>query len=112
MKYNTFITVCPYCNMPVSCDKELLNTLICCGQCGKQYKAMEKEYVYDERQKILDQIIKKSELIGEWKNFLSHIEDWGNPHIPKWQETLNDLESQRKELYDQLLNMIKEKFKD
>ena len=112
MKNNTFTTVCPYCGTPVCCDKELLNKHIQCGYCNKPYRAVEKEYVYDKRQKILDQIIKKSELVGEWKNFLSHINDRSNPHIPKWQETLIELESQRKELYDKLLNMIKEKFKD
>lgn len=112
MKNNSFVTICPYCGTPISCDNAILNKHIQCGHCNKQYRAVEKEYVYDERQKLLNQIIKKSELVGEWKNFLSHIEDWSNPKIPKWQETIKELEAQRKDLYDKLLNMIKEKFKD
>ena len=106
MKFNTFITVCPYCGTPISCDNALLNKEIQCIGCEKIFTAKQKEYCNDERYELLNQIMKKSEVIGQWDIYLNQVADKQNSKYLYWQGTYEDLKKERTELYEKLLNMM------
>lgn len=106
MSHNSFCTVCPFCGLPISCDNVWLNKKVECFGCGKSFTAKQKEFCNDEKYKILNQIMKKSEFIGQWEIYLNQFADRQNPKYQYWQEKYKDLKKERQELYNKLLDMM------
>ena len=106
MAHNTFCTICPFCGLPICCDNSLLNKKVECFGCGQLFTAEQKEYCNDEKYKILNQIMKKSEFIGQWEIYLNQFADRQNPKYQYWQGTYEDLKKERTELYEKLLNLM------
>ncbi len=59
---------------------------------------------------FLDKIIKNSELIGEWNKFFNEVNS-DDPKMSYWKYKVNQLDNERKELYDKIMNIIKRKEK-
>jgi len=59
----------------------------------------------NEFEKILNQIIEKSELIGQWNRFIGEVDDYHDPNISYYQFKIRQLESERKELYEKLIDL-------
>ena len=57
---------------------------------------------------FLDKIIKNSELIGEWNKFFNEVNS-DDPKMLYWKYKVNQLDNERKELYDKIMNIIKSK---
>lgn len=106
MTHNSFCTICPFCGLPIACDNSLLNKKVECFGCGKLFTAKQKEFCNDEKYKILNQIMKKSEFIGQWELYLNQVADKQNSKYQYWQEKYKDLKKERQELYNKLLNIM------
>ena len=56
---------------------------------------------------LIKKIMEKSEQIGQWVFALRCIEDWSDPCVPVYQNTIRQIESERSSLVEQLKKSIK-----
>lgn len=106
----TFKYPCPKCNDIQEYDISQDYHFVKCEKCGRLFTP-DKNELSSKEIKLLDDIIKKSELLGEWNNYLKHI-NWDNPKIPYWQSTVRQIAGERDELYKSLTELILAKHHD
>lgn len=62
----------------------------------------------DKIDEVLLKIMKKSESIGRWTEFLSKLEDWSSVYVVIGQNNIKKFEKERNEYIEELKKIIKE----